>query len=233
MNLRRLAWRRTLRVDSWNTHNANDFIIREYVKDCLNRGAVAVVLTEVWKRHDALTKVARDLGLHMISEPPGDRNGPLVSEAGDTVLLLAPSFALEEWSVIVMANQWTVVSAARRHAPRRILRAVGTVNGQRVELLAVHGPTGANSAAVAEFKGKVAQILARTKPGTVSIAAGDFNVPLGDARGWAKDNGLRVSGRGPDLSLVAGGRTRSRKGAKSTSDHYAMSHKIKPAKRKK
>ena len=132
----------------------------------------------------------------------------------------------------MLDSRWRVFSANRTHEPRRLLRAIGTVDGQRVELLAVHGPTGGNKAAVAEFLRVVGGLLTKTRTDTIAIAAGDWNVTLPDAEKWARPLKVAVSGRGPDLVAVMGGTSKSRKGRKRTSDHYDMSHRITPTKEK-
>lgn len=222
------------KVAAWNSHNARAKVLRRYVKRAIRKGNVAIVLTEVWTRHDELRTIARDLGLTMIAETPrpGGRKESPVSEVGDTVILLAPSFEVESHDVIVLDSRWTVFDPGpnqppRTHAPRRLLRVVGTVGDQRIELLAVHGPTGGNKAAVAEFLSVVGRVLTTTRDDTLTIAAGDWNVSLDDAGKWAKPLGLSVSGRGPDLSAT-NGTTTSRKGKKRTSDHYDMSHRVTP-----
>lgn len=218
-----------LTVAAWNAKNARAKVMRRYIRRALRKGNVAIVLTEVWSRHADLRDIVRDLDLTMIAETPrpGGRGGQIVSEVGDTVLLLAPEFALESHDVIVLDHRWVVFSANRTHEPRRLLRALGSVDGQRVELLAVHGPTGGNKAAVEEFLDVVGNVLTKTRADTVSIAAGDWNVVLPDAVTWGKRLGLSASGRGPDLS-VTNWTTTSRKGRKRTSDHYDMSHRIRP-----
>lgn len=223
----RFGW--GIQVAAWNAHNAPGPVLRDYIRDSLDEGAVAIVLTEVWTRHRDLARIARDLGLTMHAETPGNRRLKVVPEQGDTVVLTVATFEIETSEVIKLEQQWRVFTAERDHQPRRLIRVVGKIYGLRVELLGVHGPTRGNRAAVAEFKAAVVRILERTSPGTLSIAAGDFNVRLEDARAWAAAHGFRVSGRGPDLALVNGGRTRSKRRRKRRSDHYAMKHAIRPS----
>lgn len=221
--------RGTLDVAAWNAHNARANVLRRYIRRALRKGNVAIVLTEVWSRHADLRDIAREHDLTMIAETPrpGGRSGHIVSEVGDTVILLAPAFEVESHDFIVLESRWDVFSANRTHEPRRLPRVVGTVHGRRVELLGVHGPTGGNKAAVAEFLDVVAGVMGKTRDDTTSIVAGDWNVRLPEARTWGKRLGVDVSGRGPDL-VATNGTTTSRKGRKRTSDHYDMSHRIRP-----
>ena len=224
--------RRSLEVAAWNAHNAPRKVLRRYIRRALADGHVAIVLTEVWRRHPALRAIAKRRDLTMLCEAPGDRTSDPVDDRGDMVVLLASGFELEDWDVIPLTTGWRVFSAQRDHKPQRLIRVLGTVEGQRVELLGVHGPTGGNRAASAEFLDVVAQVLTRTRPDTLPIAAGDFNVRLHEARTWARANGLRVAGHGPDLVASRGARVRSRTRGRRGSDHEAMSHTITPRKRK-
>lgn len=222
----RRRWDGATRVASWNTHNASARRLRNYVKRCIRRGCIAITLTEVWRRHDELRKIADDLGLTMIAETPGDRSGVYVSERGDTVMLLAPDFELRRAQWIVLKTRWFVYSAKRWHDPRRWPRVIGTHHGQRYELQGPHGPTGGNVEAVSEFQAVVQRILTNTRDDTVSAAFGDMNIRLPQARPWASKNNLNTTGWGPDL-IVANTPTRSKRGkTKRGSDHYPIEHEL-------
>lgn len=215
----------TLGLSAWNTHNASEKRLRRYLKSRVRAGDVAICLTEVWSCHPALHKIARELDLTMLAEDPGDRRDRPLPERGDTVLLLAPGFVVESWDVVVLDLRWTVVDTGLVHEPRRLIRVIGHVESRRVELLAVHGPTGANHAAVEEFLTTVADILLTTRPGTTAAAIGDWNVRLDDARRWAADHDLEVSGRGPDLA-ASNTDVESATGRKRGSDHHSMKHRL-------
>lgn len=217
---------RGTRVAAWNTKNAGKRRLRRYIKRCIRRGCIAITLTEVWRQHPALRKIARDLNLTMIAEEPGNRNGAYVSEHGDTVMLLAPGFKVHDVEWIVLGMKWLVRSANRWHEPRRIPRVVGTYDGQRYELLGPHGPTGGNLEAVAEFESTVERVLTKTRDDTTSAAFGDMNIRLDRARGWAGANGLHTSGHGPDLIFANADTTSKRGKTKRGSDHYPMEHEI-------
>lgn len=150
---------------AWNTHNASRARLKRYVRSQLRAGAAAIVLTEVWSRHAELRDIAKRYGLRLLAETPepGGRARALVSERGDTVVLLSPGFVLESWDVIALTERWHVDSAGRWHEPRRLLIVRGHVLGhQRVELLAVHGPTNNGHKLV---RGRRVQGGRRTSPG--------------------------------------------------------------------
>lgn len=219
--------RKGVRVAGWNAKNASGKRLRRYVKGCVRRGCMAIVLTEVWTRHDELGKIADEFNLRLIAERPGPRNGvALVSEHGDTVMLLCSGFDVERVQWIELTRKWLVFSAKKWHQPRRFPRVVGTYQGQRYELLALHGPTGGNDEAVAEFKSKVDGILTRTRDDTIAAGIGDMNFRLDVARPWAGARRMYASGHGPDL-ILANRPTSSRRRGKRGSDHYAMEHLIK------
>lgn len=213
---------------AWNTHNASKARLKRYIRSELRRGAVAIVLTEVWSRHSELRRIARQFGLTMLAETPepGARQRKPVSERGDTVMLLAPCFDLESWKVIELEEDWYVDSAGRWHEPRRLILARGYVHGQRLEVLGVHGPTNNrfNRAAVAEFERVVARIVSNTRKDTISAAVGDFNIRLTSAKTWARENGLHTSGQGPDL-ILANRETTSETGPRRGSDHHTVTHR--------
>lgn len=222
--------RRDLGLSAWNTHNASAKRLRRFIRSRIRRGDVAIVLTEVWARYDDLIRIAQDLGLTVLGErpEPGARGRNPVPEQGDTVMLLAPAFELESWDVIELREQWLVHSSNRVHRPRRLIQARGHVDGQRLELLGVHGPTDieANEHAMAEFVDVVSKILTKTKPGTISAALGDVNLRLDEARAWATRIGAQVSGHGPDLVLAIGAFVSSRTRGRRGSDHFALAHKL-------
>ena len=220
-----------LRFAAWNAHNAPPKALRRYVREQIAAGHLAIVLTEVWRRHRALRKVARRLGLTMLCETPGDRSRDPIDDRGDMVILLAPGFELDDFDVIALDTEWTVFSTGRRHQPQRILRARGTVAGQEIELLGIHGPTGGNRDASAEFLTTVARVLTTTRPGVLSVAVGDGNVRIREARAWAREHGLHVTGQGPDWIAARGARLRSKALGRGTSDHHAMSHTATPRKK--
>lgn len=222
--------RRDLGLAAWNTHNASPKKLRRFIRSRIRRGDVAIVLTEVWRRYDDLQRIARDLGLTMLGErpEPGAHDRDPVPEHGDTVMLLAPAFELESWEVVVLREQWLVYSSNRVRQPRRLIHARGRVDGQRVELLGVHGPTDieANEHAMADFVDVVSKILTTTRPGTITAAVGDINLRLDEVRPWAARIGAQVSGRGPDLVLAIGAFVSSRTRGRRGSDHYALAHKL-------
>ncbi|MEN8672583.1 hypothetical protein [Nocardioides sp.] len=214
-------------IGAWNAHNAAGATINRYVAERIHAGNVAIVLTEVWRRHDALHRITARHGLTLLTEAPKDRTQFVVPEEGSTAVLLSPAFRLRDWEVVPMKRLWEVHDYDRPHEPRRPIRVVGDVEGQRAELLAVHGPTAGNGPAVEEFKSEVARILTTTRDDTVSAAVGDFNFRLREARAWARQHGLKVAGTGPDLAAVHGARVQSRRGARRTSDHYDVEHLVK------
>ena len=224
---------RRIRFGGWNAHNASGKRLRRYVRKCLRKGHVAIVLTEVWRRHDELEKIADNLGLTMLSESPGNRDRDPIDDSGDMVVLLAPDFEIEDWEVIPLSTHWRVFSANRLHQPQRIIRVLGSVEGQRVELLGLHGPTGGNREASAEFLEVVAGLLTKTRADTLAVGVGDWNVRLSEALAWAREHGLTISGHGPDLAATNGWALSSRRRGKRTSDHYAMSHTAKRRKSKR
>lgn len=220
-----------LGISGWNSHQADRATLARYIAERVKAGDVAICLTEVRYRHRDLRDIARDHGWRMIAEEPRNPNVAVVPEQGDTVLLLSPSVRDVEWEVVALSTRWWVFSHKRLHEPRRLIRATGTIDGQRVELLACHGPTGGNKEAVAEFLREVRDILERTSPGVLSIAFGDFNIRVPEARKWAR-GWARVAGHGPDLAVVRGGRVRGRRGSKRGSDHYDLAYRIKIANRR-
>lgn len=221
---------------AWNCKNGSRRRLRRYLRSRKRAGDVAVALIEVWRVIDDIDDIAAEMGWRMLAERPipGGREREPITEQGDTVLLLSPRFRLREWEVVPLSRRWYVPDFGKWHQPRRLIRAVGEVDGQTVELLAVHGPTanGFNALAIADFKTTVADIATRTRPDVLTVIVGDFNIRLDAARAWAKSIGADVAGHGPDLALVRGGQVTSKRSrSKRGSDHYALAHRVRPNRR--